>query len=141
MKRKIGYVLTVFLVVLTAFCAVACKVGDGEAKVVSASETQVVIEVRETDGNATLLDIMNELQESEELSFSVVGGMVAEINGKANTADFSGCWMLYTSDTEMSNSEWGTVEYDGQTFASAILGVETLTVVEGGLYIWSYQSF
>lgn len=141
MKRKIGYLFTFMLVLLTAFCAFACNGGGASGKLASATETRIVIEVEETDGKATLLDVMNELQEEEKISFTVVSGMVTSINGKANTADFSGCWMLYTSDSEMANTEWGTVEYDGKTLGSAILGAESLTVVESGLYVWEYQSF
>jgi hypothetical protein len=49
--------------------------------------------------------------------------------------------MLYTSDTEMSSAKWGTIEYDGKTLASAIVGADTLTVVSGAVYIWEYQTF
>ena len=41
----------------------------------------------------------------------------------------------------MSNTEWGTVDYEGERYASAVLGADALTVIEGGLYIWEYQSF
>lgn len=141
MKRKIWF-SALFFMVFTVFCTVACKtVGEGKAEVVFEAETRVVIQVRTTDGNATLVDVMTALQEEEKISFTITGGMLTELNGKANTADFSGCWMLYTSDTEMSTAEWGNVEYDGKTYGSAILGADALTVMEGCLYIWEYQSF
>ena len=49
--------------------------------------------------------------------------------------------MLYTSDAEMSNAEWGTIDYDGKTYASAILGAESLEVSAGNYYILSYVIF
>ena len=140
MKRKISYLLTFIFVAFTAVFAVACnKGGAAKAEVLSSTENQLVIRVHTTEGNATLTDVMTALQEEGELSFTVTGGMVTAINGKSNTA--SDFWMLYTSDTEMSNTEWGTVDYEGERYASAVLGADTLTVVDGGLYIWDYQSF
>jgi hypothetical protein len=49
--------------------------------------------------------------------------------------------MLYTSDAENSNSAWGTVEYDGKEYGSAVSGAETLKIKADQLYIWVYQSF
>ena len=140
MKRKIGYLLTFIFMAFTAVFFVACnKGGEAKSEVLSSTETQLVIRVNTAEGNATLTDVMTALQEEGELSFTIMGGMITEINGKSNTA--SDFWMLYTSDADMSNTEWGTVDYEGKTYASAILGADTLTVVEGGLYIWDYQSF
>ena len=138
-KRKI---LSLLLAVVALFCMVAC---GGKGKVACAvadkTETRVVITVSEATDGATVLDCMEFLQEEGEIFYKISGTMVTEINGKANTADFSGCWMLYTSDAEMSNAEWGTVEYDGKTFGSAILGADALTVTVGEIYIWEYVIF
>jgi hypothetical protein len=49
--------------------------------------------------------------------------------------------MLYTSDSDNSNVAWGEIEYDSNVYGSAILGAEMLTVKDGCLYIWVYQSF
>ena len=95
--------------------------------------------MEKAEEKTTLMDVMAYLQEEKELSFKVVDGMVTEINGTENAADWSACWMLYTSDTEMSNTAWGTCEYEGQNFGSAILGAEILPVIDGGVYIWVYQ--
>ena len=139
MKRKI---FSLLLVVFTLFCMVAC---GGKSKVacelVDEADTRVVIRVTEAADNATVLDCMEYLSGKGDFSYKISGGMVMEINGKANTADFSGCWMLYTSDAEMANTEWGTIEYDGKTIASAIVGAEALTVVVGEVYIWEYVTF
>ena len=68
-------------------------------------------------------------------------GMITSINGIENPADFSSCWMLYTSDVENSNTAWGTVEYQGVKYGSAISGAETLKIKPDQLYIWVFQSF
>lgn len=141
-KRKI---LSLLLVVLSLFCLVSCdqenNTGALGCEVVSVTDTRVVISVSEKDGSFTVLDCMEGLREEGNISYKISGTMVTEINGKANTADFSGCWMLYTSDAEMSNAEWGTVEYDGKTLGSAILGADALTVTVGEIYIWEYVIF
>lgn len=142
MKRKI---LSLFLVIFSLFCLVACdkenNTGALSCEVVLEESTRVVISVSDKDGSFTVLDCMELLQEKGEISYKISSGMITEINGKENTADFSSCWMLYTSDTEMSNSEWGTIDCDGKTLASAIVGADTLTVISGGVYIWEYQTF
>ena len=142
MKRKI---LSLFLVIFSLFCLVACdkenNTGALSCEVVLEESTRVVISVSDKDGSFTVLDCMELLQEKGEISYKISSGMITEINGKENATDFSSCWMLYTSDTEMSNTEWGTIEYDGKTLASAIVGADTLTVISGGVYIWEYQTF
>lgn len=143
MKRKI-HVLFTFLLALaiSVFSLVACdKQGSAKAEVLSKSETMVVIKVNETEGFATLIDAMTYLKGEGELDFELSEGMVTSIEGKANAADWSACWMLYTSDAEMSNMGWGVIEYEGNTYGSAILGAGSLSVSVGEYYIWSYQSF
>ena len=85
---------------------------------------------------------MEYLSESVDgFSYKITGGMVTEINGKSNAADFSGCWMLFTSDTELSNNAWGVTAYEGKTLGSAILGAEALVVEAGEIYAWEYTIF
>ena len=67
--------------------------------------------------------------------------MVSKINGTENAADFSACWILYTSDSEMGNSEWGTYDFQNVTCLSAIVGGDALTVSAGAYYIWVYTTF
>ncbi len=143
MKRKMYALFTLLLTVVMSVCMlVACdKEGSAKAKIVSKTDTMVVIKINETEGFATLLDAMTYLKDEGELTFELTGGMVSSIEGKANPADWSACWMLYTSDTEMSNAEWGTITYDGNTYGSAILGAEGLEVSVGAYYVWSYDTF
>ena len=143
MKRKMYAIFTLLLTVVMSVCMiVACdKEGSAKAEIVSKSDVMVVIKVNETEGFATLLDAMTYLKDEGVLAFELAGGMVSSIEGKANPADWSAYWMLYTSDTEMSNTEWGTISYNGNIYGSAILGAEGLTVCAGEYYIWSYDTF
>jgi len=84
---------------------------------------------------------MNQLVQKGELTCTIKDGMVTSINGIDNPVDYSSCWMLYTSDTENANSTWGTVEYEGVEYGSAISGAEKLKIKADQLYIWVFQSF
>ena len=143
MKRKIYLLFSLLFTVVMSVCMlVACdKEGSAKAEIVSKTDTMVVIKINETEGFATLLDAMTYLKDKGELTFELTGGMVSSIEGKANPADWSACWMLYTSDAEMSNTEWGTITYEGNMYGSAILGAESLTVSVGQYYVWSYDTF
>ena len=143
MKRKMHRFFIILCVFTISFCAlVGCKEEkSAKAEIVAKTETLVVIKVIEVKGDATLLDAMHYLQGEGALQFEVVGGMLSSIEGKANPADWSACWMLYTSDAEMSNTQWGTVDYNEHTYGSAILGVDSLQVTVGEYYIWSFDSF
>ena len=146
MKRKTASLLSLILSVVFALGAASCGLFDGDEKAIIASverkeDTMVAIKVEKAEDNAMLIEVMEYLQEENALAFEVSGGMVTSINGKANAADWSASWMLYTSDEEMANTAWGTYEYEGQTLGSAIVGAEALPVADGEIYIWSYQSF
>jgi len=144
LKRKMVSIVSFCFVFMTATLS-ACGPLQGisvNSKVSCRSEENLfAIYYLEVNGEETLLQTMQDLQEKQELTFEESAGMVTSINGKANTLDYSGCWMLYTTDDEMSNTEWGTIEYNGETLGSAIVGANSLFVVEGETYVWSYQSF
>ncbi len=146
MKRKSFF--TLFLVLVFPMCFFACgKKGnvnvDKITLSVGATEEYVAIFVEEdaVGDNVTVLTVMNALKEAGKLSYVEAGGMITEINGKKNAASFNPCWMLYTSDTEMANTEWGTYTYAETTLGSAILGADVLTVKGGETYVWVYQGF
>lgn len=144
MKRKMYSFFTLLLAFVVSTCIfVGCQKDEGNIKalVLQTTENMVVIQVNEVEGEVTLLSVMENLQKDGKMEFCISSGMVTEINSKTNAMDFSSCWMLYTSDIELSNAGWGTVSYEGQDYGSAIVGAETLTVISGGYYIWSYQSF
>ena len=158
MKRKIAIFLSLFLSLMCVLCLVSCgdegnngggtNTGSGsveESKLVcsllESTPARVVISVTETDGKATVLDCMEYLKGREEnFTYEIANGMITSINGVENPADFSRCWMIYTSDAEMANASW-TTEYNGETLGSAIVGAETLDVIAGGIYVWDYVSF
>ena len=140
MKRKFSIVTLLLTLMISVFSLIACDKGHVKAEIVSKTDSMVVIKVNEAEGFATLLDAMNYLKNEGELAFEITGGMVTSIEGKANPADWSACWMVYTSDTEMANAEY-TVEYNGNIYGQAILGAESLPIIADAYYVWSYDSF
>lgn len=142
MKRKIiSFFTLICMVALCVCCLVSCEEGSATGKIVKATDTLVVIQVEETDGAATLFDVMETLQKDGELTYTLSGTMLQSLNGKENPADYSSCWMLYTSDSVMGNAEWGAYDYEGTTCLSAIVGGDALRVIEGAYYVWVYKTF
>ena len=161
MKRIIRNLLVFLMTALLAVGFVGCAGNDGgnsannvnsgniEKKlyyqVFSTQEegktVRVEITIVSLDGKYTLADIMEKAQEKHSITYESSSGMITSINGTANAADFSGCWMLYTSDTEMANNAWGAITIGGQTFGSAIVGAEALEVMEDQIYVWEYTTF
>lgn len=142
-KKALTKTLSLLLAIISLMMLMtACK---AEPLVIKDSDTYIVIKTTEEalEGKTDLLliDYMQTLKEKEGLEFAISDGMITSINGIDNPADYSSCWMLYTSDPELSNSAWGTVEYEGVEYGSAVSGAEALTVKPGQLYIWVYQSF
>lgn len=145
MKRKfLSFVSLVATVIISLCTIVACKPADKanlKASVVSSTETVILIKVDEVSSETDkLIDAMAILKESGALDYTVSGGMIQSINGKENKADWSFCWMLYTSDSEMGNAEY-TYKYEGVSYVSANLGAEALLLTEGAFYLWVYTSF
>ena len=146
MKRKINLAIILVLAVVFAMSGlVACK-NDGETKAVTlekVTETLIVMKVTEAEENASALSALAKLKEDGQIDFKSIdsgyGAYITSINGKEQTATAS--WMFYTSDEEFSNAEWGTIEYDGMTFASSALGASSLIVKVGEYYIWSFESW
>lgn len=139
MKRKI--VLLLSLLFMFVFCG--CQVvGVSQTKYsVKSEEGVVAITVEEAQDANVLLDVMTLAQTEGKLTFEESGGMIMSLNGKANPADWSYCWMLYTSDESMASTEYGTYEYEGETLGSAVFGAGALPVVDGEIYVWVYQKF
>ena len=150
MKRKL---LSMFLMVC-CMCASACSFPLGRDQVLVSfteevkmatveltTEDMVAIRILGVEADNTLLNLMMQLKSEGAIDFTLENGMITSINGKENPADFSSCWMLYTSDTEMANNAWGEVEYQGEKLGSAVVGADFLPAVEGEVYVWYYQSF
>ena len=139
-------ILAILLLVATLLLA-GCNnlLVQSEPLVIKDSDTYIVIKVtQEAMGDKTdmlLIDYMQTLKDQGQLEFRIDNGMITSINGIDNPADYSSCWMLYTSDEALSNVAWGTVEYEGQVYGSAVSGAETLKIKADQLYIWVYKSF
>lgn len=136
MKKTVSAILA--LVLCTSLL---CACQKKEPLVIRDSDTCVVIRVEEGTEEMALTEYMTALKQKGELDFTMENGMVTEMNGQKNAADYSSCWMLYTSDPDFSNPAWGVAEYDGKEYGSAALGANELKVQAGELYIWVYQSF
>ncbi len=128
--------LTTILIVIALFTFTACK-PESKPLVISESDEFVVINCETDQNDLTLAEYMNGLSDI----FVIENGMVIAINNLQNAPDWSFVWMLYTDDSELSNTAWGTIEYNGKIYASAVLGAETLTVKNGKTYIWVYKAF
>ncbi len=107
----------------------------------STDGNRVEIHVDYVNAEYTLADVMRLEQDHGSLTYEISGGMIMSIDGKANAADWSSCWMLYTSDAELSNKEYGTITVDGKEIGSAIVGAESLPVQGGEIYVWDYVTF
>lgn len=138
--KKVLRILVVLVLALTLFSLFACTDPN-----VSAEDNLFAFTVDSKDytvtATTTVKDYMDKLARDEKVTFTVSGGMVTKINGKANTLNFSSCWMLYTDDAEASNTDWGTYDYNGKTLGSATLGAEDLVVKDGCTYAWVYTTF
>ena len=140
--KKILVCLLAAVTLMSLLLLPGCK---SEPLVIKESDTCIVLKVTEEamGGNADLLliDYMDQLVKSGKMTCTIQDGMVTSINGIDNPADFSSCWMLYTSDEENANAAWGTVDFEGKQYGSAISGAEVLKVKPGQLYIWVFKSF
>ena len=141
-NKKILACLLAALLLMNILLLAGCQ---SEPLVIKESDTCIVLKVTEEaiGGNTdmVLIDYMDTLVKEGKLTCTIENGMVTSINGIDNPADFSSCWMLYTSDADNSNAAWGTVEFEGAQYGSAISGAETLKIKAGQLYIWVYKSF
>lgn len=136
---------TIIVISLSFFIFSIFGCSSKEPLVIKESDTYIVItasnEQMDITNTTTLVDYMNSLKADGQLTFEINNGMVSSVNGIDNPSDWSSCWMLYTSDLDNANSAWGTIEYNGNIYGSAILGAESLIIKDGCIYIWVFQSF
>ena len=141
-NKKILACLLAALLLMNILLLAGCQ---SEPLVIKESDTCIVLKVTEEaiGGNTdmVLIDYMDTLVKEGKLTCTIENGMVTSINGIDNPADFSSCWMLYTSDADNSNAAWGTVEFEGNQYGSASSGAETLKIKADQLYIWVFKSF
>ena len=143
--KKTSKIISLALAIMILACSVLLSGCKSEPLVIKDSETCIVIkttqEAMEGKTDMLLIDYMDQLAKEGKMTCKISNGMITSINGIDNPADFSSCWMLYTSDAENTNSAWGTVQYEGKEYGSAISGAETLKIKPDQLYIWVYKSF
>ncbi|MBO4251719.1 MAG: hypothetical protein J5911_03545 [Clostridia bacterium] len=99
----------------------------------------VVLKPQDDFVGKTLSEFMQSEKDQGKLDFVIENSMVVSIDGVKNTTNTY--WMLYTDDAANSNDAWGTIEYDGKTYASATLGAESLVIASGRTYIWVFTKF
>ncbi len=152
MKRKWFSLFLCIMMLLSMLGFAGCVIGGEESSAKESAimasvqptedENVVAIFVEKTEADVTLFAVMKHLKNKEQLTFVADGtGMITEINGKKNPADWSYCWMLYTSDASLSNTEYGTYNLNGKTLGSALFGANALRVKAGESYVWYYQKF
>ena len=130
--KTLSRILLVVLAVVMVFGLFACNKNADE----------VVIKVDSAykmEADDTLEDYMDYLEEKGKLDYEEEDGMIISINGKKNT--LNSYWMIYTSDENYSNSQWGTYEYKGKTLGSATLGATALPLNKDATYVLVYQTF
>ncbi len=130
--KTLPKILLVVLAVVMVFGLFACNKNADE----------VVIKVDsayEMEADDTLEDYMDYLEDKGKLDYEEEDGMIISINGKKNT--LNSYWMIYTSDENYSNSQWGTYEYKGKTLGSATLGATALPLNKYATYVLVYQTF
>ena len=136
----VSFISFLALLVLSVCCMESCGSDQVKATVVDHYDNLLAIKIDETDGKATLQDAMKNLQKADKIAYQTdATGMITAIGGVENSAN--SYWMLYTTDAEFSNAEWGTCSYAGKELQSAILGAASLVVKAGEIYVWSYQTF
>ncbi len=152
MKHKTNSFFILLLTLVTLlFSIVACDKEQGEvsASVVETTEILVVIKIDETDGNATVLDALNTLEENGSLTFdskkSQFGAYIVSVNGKVEISGLTEgySWIVYTSDrTEgVANTEGKPLVWNETQHYSTIVGVSSLKVKAGEYYLLSFDGW
>ncbi len=142
MKKTLSNICLIFITAVIILSVCSCQSKEASFTVIKETDTYIVISIPEEQAKDMLLiDYMQSLKDEGSLDFVVTNGMITSINNIENAADFSSCWMLYTSDKDNSSTAWGSVEYNDIECGSSVLGAESLKVCPGELYIWVYKSF
>ena len=151
MKKLLTLALTIICIFTTL---VACNNSnpsnnntDTTIVLESCTETLVVIKVTSANGNTKAIELLAQLQNDGVLTYTSFDGgygeYVTSINGKSEVVNGSQgySWMLYTSDEELSSTEFGSLTYYGTVFGQAALGASLLKVKADQYYIWAYEGW
>lgn len=142
MKHKtISFFAFLLSVTLLVCCLFSCGGGKASATVAESGEELLVIQVEETDGKATLLDVMKALREGGDISFECdESGFVLSISGKSGEsvgANSGKYWSLYVSDERYALD--GEFIWGEKVCYLAAEGARTMKVKAGHYYLWSYE--
>ena len=124
-----------------AICALVLAIGLTSCTPRTSESVVLVITVTEAEEGATLKDVMTQMKEDGELTFTDVGGMITEINGSVPDSDAHEFLALYTSLDGYTFAAYGTIVVDGVTYESSIVGYEALPAVVGETYIWGVSTW
>ena len=145
MKKRVDCWLSILLGMLCLLWCSCCAPNDRGSFAVEAKVTNevgiVAIFVEDVTGEVMLSAVMQVLQEEGELSYSFDGtGMLTQLNGVSNAADWSACWMLYLDDAELADTHYAK-SWRGKSYGSSPVGAAQLPVKSGCTYLWSYDAF
>ena len=137
--KKLTKLFALILTLISLFVFTSCQ-DNNDDKTPSDADVIMTVSAAKFDlEGKTLKDYMDHLVGKGELTYVIADGMITEINGTKN--GLNSYWMLYTDDTENSNTAWGTYEVGGKIYASAAVGAAELTLKDGCTYIFTYQTF
>ena len=133
-------------VLFVCVCLLIFGCSCGQKQEHKADENTVVIrpsdEVLLIESDTTLMDYLFAMQEKDMIELVVENGMILSVGGIENETtglNSMNCWMLYTSDPDNSNAAFGVLEYDGEKYASASWGAESLVIKKEFVYILAYH--
>ena len=147
MKRIIFVVVIVAVVILGAFLLAGC--GDLTQK----GEKTVTILVVDGGGDVVFLkEVKTEelylagvLGEVEGVDFDIAGGFInyVTVGGVSYGAGGNEWVAIYTSSAHnrLIMPEWGTIEVEGATYASAALGLADMPLRRGYVYVFAVREF
>lgn len=122
--------LSLILLIATALLLFSCGSSVPEDK------KTVVITAKNVSVGENLLSYM----ERTGVKFTTQSkDFVVSINGTA--AGLAEYWLLFTDDPEFGTESYGTLDHDGKTYLSAIVGITDLIIKEGKTYVWNLQKF
>ena len=133
--KKLICVLLVFVI----FCAFPFGCG-GKNTVLKETDEFIVLTPTEDFVGRKLIEFMDHTKTEGSLDYTADGTFITSVNGIYNSAESGDYWMLYTDDADNSNAAWGTIEYEGKTYASAALGADSLVIAKDCVYIWVYTN-
>lgn len=146
MKKKLW--LSALILALITAIAVFSGCGGGETYVTTellkSDVNVVVIKADETKDGAYLSDALYSLKADGKLDYVVSEGtyglFVESVNGHAANSQ-NEYWAIYTSLADYSSTEFGGYEYEGVLYGYALVGVSSLPIIEGEIYILVFTSY